>query len=1281
MSQDVTVTPMIITIDIVQNAIDMQSFVDYLRSHYKREVVFLNGNDFSESNGRISKSDSKSTMKQRHDGSPAIVRGLRTKIDNDMNRALDAKKKLMIAIEKAKNNPKSQRSKSKLSVTADENPIFEGMFDVLYVIINYPYLPKQLTSLLEGGVDLSAFVAFVPKENNDDVPYVKKEGLVTTSKQPAKKNLVQGSELDWTQNPNCYPPARWTAIRPTAPSHVAFLEIVAENNNEANFKHLEESVVKNFKAKSGFNDFFKDYSIHNIPASVPNCSLTNFIDYISERPGDFVNAVYYELRTNKFKTVPPPPPPPLETRYGNLFDEGFKELDRRVVFLEPRELNDVDFNLTLPSPLHPLLYRINKWALQSDKAEACKALCKFLSSQRNIYAYAGQKFDSIVSSANKKYSLGLPLSFFDWSQWNFSTDYLQVGDQILEAIHGCDIIETFFDDTMGILWILTLPPITRTIGQFFTNYSMPPMIEGMAEYIDQMFDKDFDSEKRSRKPPTPASLIRDNLDINILLPSLPKRFADKRDMYKLPLSISNSAMFTSPYYFESGLKVDIQRLLINGKIDFNYNVYFKSLFDVFSSSEAIVIQPIEGIRIMIENSFIVTILFNEQSIRYSKEGFMFKSTGEPPILILPNGTFIMNENGVSEFNSKDQEPMIIEPNGTITKCKNNKWTSCNAEGESFLHTQDGNLLKENKRHSEISDLANQTKSIIRPDETEYYVKSDGTRRMLFSHDFSIEQNEKENKILYDLPNFPVINKEGDKFVATLDLFEMKFEQDKVTINCPYYSIEINEEYTFITDYINNQNSTTNDSHINEEQNNISEQEATEMFLKTDHCEFKYQDKVIIADKSGIERYCVINNDSPTKKRVENYQTHWGRVVPLKETLQEQQQNSLNRKFLPRFFAVKTDLTVTEFMRRDTINTENEFRSYEDTISSPSGEECQIKSFHHPEKPPSVYIVNEPLSKVDRANILKGVRIPKKPRAKKTTKSDDKDIDAFEEEVASAESERQNWLYDYKIFMQTINNRLEKKQIAYEEEIAPPEIPPPEELSIPPQTPNPRLLEMAANKYQASNIDQMEPGSSEANYWNSFEATFAMPLDEPKTLPRPLSPRVNLHDPPRFFKKEKKEDKPDYEMELVPSYTSTIHSPESAFQSQPRSSRNSKLSAASRSVSVAPPSKPKTSSAPRSRPMSVKATPDTIDFGRVKPETSSVCQMTITNTGTVPIHFSVSQTTSPYIKVLTIPGVIYPGLKVTLKVALLPSPPQNITTSFEMNTKEFTLHIPVVAIIE
>jgi hypothetical protein len=100
---------------------------------------------------------------------------------------------------------------------------------------------------------------------------------------------------------------------------------------------------------------------------------------------------------------------------------------------------------------------------------------------------------------------------------------------------------------------------------------------------------------------------------------------------------------------------------------------------------------------------------------------------------------------------------------------------------------------------------------------------------------------------------------------------------------------------------------------------------------------------------------------------------------------------------------------------------------------------------------------------------------------------------------------------------------------------------------------------------------------------------------------------------------------------------------------------------------------------------VKATPELINFGTVKAHTAAAASLIVTNTGTKPWHFSVTQAGNPLLKVLTIPGVVFPGLKMTLKVALVPCDPQYISTYFTLMMKETMgeasdMKIPVVATI-
>ena len=1287
MAQEFKVPHLVCCLDIVQHAIDHSALSDYIRSNYKKEIVFLNALDFSDSGGRASKADTKGSPKSKNDGPQGIARSLKSRIDSDVAKILDSKKKAFALQEKLKNNPKNQKKgKNQTQVVEEITPQrqpFDGVLDVVHIITNFPYLPKQLELLNECGVDLSAFVAIVPKDGaevNEELTNSMLESLCSSDKHNSavddhhrkgvartydNKPIISGQEFESQNNPECYPPLRWLTLKSSAPPNIAFVEVHASDDAAGTVKALEEKFIQIARARDSFTEFYNSKELIDLPI-IPNenekRSLSNFLDYLNERQGDFMNAIYYELKSHDYKTEKVPPPPPIFQQYDDLFNEGKVQLDRKVIFLEPKELNDTFFETTLPPSLYPLLYRLKTFSLKPENALACNALSEFLGSPVHYYAYAGSKFDMIVQSVNKKYQLGLPLSFFDWQSWNYLAEYPQVGDYLIDSIHSADIVETYFDEPLGILWVLALPPIPKNTGQFISRFSMPQTFEGITEYIARLFDKNNQTEKKSRILPNPAQILRDNLDFNILLPNLQQRMEKSQFYYKLPVSISNSSSFITPYFFESGLKVVIHRDLQNEKMTFKYKAYYNQLFEVYATSASISIQPVEGIRIMFEKPFAVTILFNEQSIYYNSDGIIVKSTGDNPLMITADGALIFSEGENSE--------MIVQPDGSITRRDNEEWHTVDSKGNSFKHV-DGCLVPDNQRHSEIVDLNTMTKSLIRPDGVEYFVKPNVMRRILFSGDLSIEQTPLEDdpsickKVVFDIPNFPVIQKEGDEFSISLDKFEMKFRQRNADISCADYKIKINENHTFVSD------------------------SKIEMVLSPDHCEFKENEKILIADDKGIEKICQLSADDPNaaspnkKKKIEVYESHWGFALPIKDVNNEQQLFAYHKKFLPHFYAIRSDMSVSEFIRPDCINFEG-CTNYHEIISHPSNVECNIVTYHHPTRLPLIFLINEPMSKQDRANVLKQLHIPKARRGgAKSNRSGKSGPENEEELISNAESYRQALFCDNKLFVQAMNNLLEKNSIRYEDENRLPEPPTPEVLILPPPTPPPRILEMQAGLYASSVNSSNEP----LNYWESFEADFAMPLNEPKMLPRPLSPRVALFDPPRDDPKKPKYPFSDsYNIASRYSYDenseidvsqhnynepATInHLPALNKKNTTRKSSNAVLSR-----------KALVTGKPNSRPVSVKATPEIINFGNVKVNTAATAQIVVTNMGSVPLHYSVTQTQNPNIKVLTIPGVVFPGLKMTLKVSLLPvSEPTDISTSFKLQTKYFEMSIPVTVSI-
>ena len=413
MSQDVSVNPMIAVIDVVQNAVDYSALTDYLKTNFKKEIVFLNAHDFTDAGGRVAKTDNKSSSKGKNTTggltsnnsvknividpqSQAIAKGIKAKIDADLVKVLESKRKTYASFEKEKlkalsksaknssNEDKANSLKSRAVIDFDELKMslpFEGKIDILYIIVNFPYLPRQLARIIECGVDLNVFLAIVPsnfdeKENHDsqrgdEGDNTQRDASVKSPivVQGNKKSTIPGQEFDSLQNPNVFPPLRWISLKETAPAHVIFEKVYAGDNIESTFKNIEEKLILFTKARESYNDYFSEKTLIELPIISHNSngnqtdndysfSMNSFIDFLSERQGDFINALYYELKSHDFQTIPPPPPVPLNDQFSTLFKDAMETLDRRVVFLEPREINSSDFAFDFPFSVHSLIYKL-----------------------------------------------------------------------------------------------------------------------------------------------------------------------------------------------------------------------------------------------------------------------------------------------------------------------------------------------------------------------------------------------------------------------------------------------------------------------------------------------------------------------------------------------------------------------------------------------------------------------------------------------------------------------------------------------------------------------------------------------------------------------------------------------------------------------------------------------------------------------------------------------------------------------------------------------------------
>ena len=1204
---EVTITPFLLTLDIVQNAIDYSALSEYIKTNYKKEVVILNGADFLDSGGRASKNETKGDKKSRHDGSSSIAKGIKSKIDGDLVKLLDAKKKSIAASEKAAAKqkdsvPKSAKKAPKNGEQKQALP-FDGLIDVLYIITNYPYLPSQIRDMDRAKIPLNGCFAIIPQNGAEPIPYISKKP--DKSSRAQQKRSITGSELDYTQNPQCYPPARWQSLRPTAPLKTAFIDVKAvADDAEATFKEIEKAVVAVYSSKDNFQTQFGNRKFVSLPSIKPNVTYDIFLDYLIEHPDDYLNAIYLQLQSSNFKTSPPPPPPSIHDIYESIFKKQHEAINRKVIIFEKAESPDPIFGLDPPPAIVPLVYNLRKWKFTSENAAVCSAVTSFVTMPSNQYAYSGSKFDQMVASVNKKYQLGLPPSFFDWSQWNISTELQTAVDEIQDAISTSSIVETLLDDQLGVLFVLTLAPVSRTNGHLLHKYFMPPTMEGIGEYMKYIADAPPVEVKKGRNALTPANVIKNKADPFSLLPPVPTRFNDpNQPIYRLPLSTTNNGDFSTSYVFASNLRTEIRRDVTPSGITFGSHTYFKDLFSISATQDRIIISVIEGLKVIFEPPFKVTVLFIEQSIYYDGVDLILKTSNENPMLIAKDNSFIMKD--------EQNRPLIVYPNGTIARYENNEWIYCDSDGNAYKNGENGEKIDLNLKHGKITDIQSHVDYHIRPDGIEYYVKDDGSRKIMFKIDFSIDQQ--PDKTFFDILQFPIIQAEGPTKTMEINKFEISFTDKTAELSCDEYKLTCNNDTLYV------------------------HHDDADMYFTPNRVEIKSCDRVLVADADGTERYGEILEEAP-KKKMEIVSSHFGNVFPVKETMLEPQLNELHHVFVPRFFFLRNDLSATEYLRADVLPpVMKESRS---TLLHPSGSECKILTRHNldPESVPRIYIEHQPLTKQERVNIMKGLHLPKVPKGKQKQQVPEDEDQAMIE----AETVRQSIIYDTRVFTQALSNCLERAHECFlNENTLEPEQE--EERSfMPPITPEPRILIMQQNKYL---------GKCES-FWDSPEGAFSMPDQTTPHDLKPQSPRMALFDPPRFFDQSNPEEDKPPKFDITP----------------PTSPKNNMSRSWDRS--------PKNIT----RPRTLAAQPSAIVFGKIKAHSPAKLSMAVTNSGKTPLHYSVTQPKHPLLKVLTPPGVVFPGLKMILEVELLPGEPQDIVDSIIIKTSQFQMPVPVTASI-
>ena len=1203
---EVIVSSFIISIDSVQNSIDLNNFIDYMKNNYKKEITIINANEFADPGGRALKTDNKTEKKSKIDFNNIIAKSIKQKIDSDLLKVLENKKKQIAAAEKAKIQAsigKPAKNKTK-PIDGKQYIPFENIIDVLYIILNFPYLPNQLNELINSGIDFGGFITFIPSNGVEYNSFERKSPEKSTRQIP-KKSLIPGFELDTSLNINIFPPPRWDVLKPISNPLISFIEIPGDIDFEKLFLEFEENIIQIIQSKEPFNNLIGNRKIINLPSIKPNLSHEIYNEYLTEHPEDYINAIYTQLRENNFQVSIPKPPLTSQDIYNNIFSKILDSLSRKVVYYEKKEPYDPFFNFDIPYSVYPYLYNLYKWNLKPENAKTCLSLSEFLTLPHNLYAYCGNKFDQMISNITKKKQIPLPQSFFDWSSWNSSIEYNNIFEELQDSLSSNNIIESFIDEQIGLLFFLTLSPVTRNNGYMTSNQFIPLTIENISDYIKSFNEKSNNqNEKKTRTILTPQQIIKDNLNPNILIQNVQTQFSNNNNsnIYKLPISICRHNNLTTNYLFDSNIKIEIHRDIIEEKLNFGYSLFCNNLFAVYGDTNRVVISLVEGLKITYEDSFNTSILFIEQSIFYDGSKLILKSSNETPIIILEDGTFLANND--------QNNPFIVYPDGSISHYKNNNWIIVKANGDTFQKNNE-NLTKIDFPTIKLSDFRNKIENIIRYDEIEYLIKSDGSRKILFKIDYYIEQQ--NEKTFYDIPQFPFIQVTNKKKTMTINRFDILLEGKYLELSCEDYKIIIKEKDIKI---------------ITKNQ---------EIRLNCNKIEMKSNNTIFISDINGNECIGNLITENLPKKKVELINTSFGQIINSKENLNENQIINLHKLFKPRFFVIRSDFSATEYLRKDTIDM-TDLVEKENSLLHSSGSECEIFTHHSKniDIPPKIYIKHQSLNKSERTNLLKSIQIPKQTKNKKNILNQN-DINTG---YLEAEGSRQSLFYDLKVFSQALDSYLDRAHEQFLEEIHPIEITEQNKLILPPQTPIPRVLEMQFKKYISKEINNI-------NYWNSPESTFSF-LEEISFnhLNRSNNLTKSFIDPPLNYEHEK------IEFEIINS----PKIPKSINSYSPRSIKTIQ------------------------RPQTLSANPHSIIFGNVKEGTTAKVSIFVTNTGNKPLHYTVTQPNHHLLKVLTPPGVVYPGFKMKLEVKLEKGEPQEIESTFLLKTSTFSMSIPVSATI-
>ena len=1226
---DVTISSFIVSLDVIHPTLDIATLQDYIKNNFKKDFIFLNATDYVDSSGgRSSRTDSRSDKRPKYDYSTSISKGLKSKMESEISKLTEAKKKHLAQQEKLK----AKESKRSSAKQLPEAPIlYGGQVEAVFCILNYPYTSLQLKRLYEGGVDLGAFITMKTSGNlNAIADQVKNKTFEKSARTLAKRQLIEGSDMDSTLNPGVFPPLRWEQLKEDCAPTTVFSSIDIGDTVEEMWQSLEKEIGTIIRCRTKFKETFKDRVFKSLPYANDRIDYTELNNFLQHYPGNVYPAIMYMLlEGGGIKEPVEIPPPTLKDQYENLFADGLKMLDRSVSFnKEAKNVNnesEIDFELTIPSlpSIYDVLYKLIKWEPNLELCYAARAVMKFYDDNLQFYCAAGHQFDVMVAQANKKFNLGLPSSFYDWQKWAYYKEYDNCMQELEKAVQSSNYVATYLEEAPGILWVLTMTPISKLVGFTVKKYYMPQMIDGVDQWYKYIFDKVVEVEKKSsRSKETTADIIRHGKMKSLLTPIETRLDSEQHDIYRLSIEYSDTVSLITPYLFIDGFRADVDRTIYARYPTFNVTARFKNglLLTTNGSNSNIITKTC---RIQMDDEHDITIFQENSSIYYAYGKLVLKISNDNDYLITEDGELI--------FIDLDKIKTIIGKKGLIGRFINNNWNWTNNKGQTYTKTE-SKLECNNEKILPSTDYYTKITKYVRNDLFNLEEYDDGTIILRLDDEFVIRFS--DNSTNFQIPNFPNITVKKQTFSFQVGDISFNLGENSINIASPEFTATKNGENLSLTS------------------------EKTIVNITPKAVQFRSGDEVLYTTPNCIERFGTIQPpDMKVNKKLQVITSLWGNIIPLKDIQTEARLLDLHKLFCPRFFAVRPGLVATEFVHESQLPTPE--KAMKESTNSLQDIEINVVSFHKDGEKPDFYIKQNMPDKQNRINILKTLQVPKHPPKPKSARSARKNEKIESQEEVFEESNKLRSIFEQnKHRINEIAKALaDDNEYDYQLEIHPPPVPP---EPIPPPavfTPPPSVLIAQAQKY-AEKVNKGEILS----YWDSPESTFAMPEDPNKIVQKPVSPRNAMHDlvTPDEESKGNPPDVLDDDDDLKMKTRESISLARAILTP---SSLSPPLTAARMYRTEV--MKPALYSQDRKY---------VADFKTLHVGDTALQFVKVQNTSKSQMNFSFSQPSNPNITVLTPPGVIASGLTLSIKIKFVAKKAEKLRASFNIQTNHGTIPI-------